>query len=141
MNKITLNGRVIELLYNVKATIDIAEICDGDVANLADIMNKNTFSQNMKLICDVICALANGAVTKRNADVVMGLDSGEKRPEYPVEYFLANITIENFDDVVAAVFAAIGLGSEFTVPDNVKTEEKDIDLAEIEAEKNESKKS
>ena len=33
------------------------------------------------------------------------------------------------------------MGSEYTIPENVKVEEKDIDLIEIEAEKNKGKKS
>ena len=141
MNKITLNGREIELLFNVKATIDISERCGGDIANLSDSLKANTLSKNMELICSILCDLANGAVTAHNANITLGLEDGEKKPAYPVDYFLAEVTSDNFNYITEAVLATMGLGSEFTVPDSVKTEEKDIDLAEIEAEKNESKKS
>lgn len=141
MNKITLAGREIELLYNVKATIDIAERCGGDLENISDIMKNNNLSKNMELICGILCDLANGAITAHNANITLGLEEGEKKSEYPAEYFLAFVTADNFNSVSAAALETMGLGSEFTVPDNVKTEEKDIDLAEIEAEKNESKKS
>ena len=141
MNKITLNGREVELYFNVKATIDISERCGGDIANLSDIMKTNTTNQNLELMCGILCDLANGAVTAHNANITLGLEGGEKRPEVPVEYFIAVVTADDFNKVTEVALETMGLGSEFTVPDNVKTEEKDIDLAEIEAEKNESKKS
>ena len=141
MNKITLNGREIELLFSVKATIAISERCDGDIANISEIMEKNTTNQNLELMCGILCDLANGAVTAHNANITLGLEEGEKRPEFPVEYFIAVVTADDFSKVTEAALETMGIGSEFTVPDNVKTEEKDIDLAEIEAEKNESKKS
>lgn len=141
MNKTTLGGREIELLFSVKATIAISERCDGDIANLSEIMAKNTMNQNLELICGILCDLANGAIIAHNANITLGLEEGEKRPEYPVEYFIAVVTASDFNRVTEAALETMGMGSEFTVPDNVKTEEKDIDLAEIEAEKNESKKS
>lgn len=141
MNKITLNGKEIELYFNVKASMEIAERCGGDIGNLSDILKEKNETQSLEFICNILCDLANGAVAKRNCDIAMGLADGEKQQFYPVEFFTVNVSITELSDVMNAVFETMGLGSEFTVPDNVKTEEKDIDLAEIEAEKNESKKS
>lgn len=141
MNKITLNGREIELYFNVKATIDISERCGGDIANLSDIMKTNTTGKNLEFICGILCDLANGAVAVHNANIAFGLEEGKPKPKFTEDYFLAFATAKDLDRFTEAIFDTMGMGSEFTVPDNVKTEEKDIDLAEIEAEKNESKKS
>ena len=81
MNKITLNGREIELLFSVKATIAISERCDGDIANISEIMAKNTTNQNLELMCGILCDLANGAVTAHNANITLGLEEGEKQIE------------------------------------------------------------
>ena len=141
MNKITLNGREIELYFNVKATIDISERCGGDIANLSDIMETNTPAKNLEFICCILCDLANGAVAVHNSNIDFGLEEGKPKPKFTEDYFLAFATAKDLDRFTEAIFKTMGMGSEFTVPDNVKIEEKDIDLAEIEAEKNESKKS
>ena len=141
MNKITLGGREIELYFNVKASMSIGERCGGDIANLADAFKDKNENQSLELICGVLCDLANGAVAKKNCNIAMGLEDGEKQPFYPEEFFLVNASVDKLASAFKVAFDTMGMGSEFTVPDNVKTEEKVIDLAEIEAEKNESKKS
>ena len=71
----------------------------------------------------------------------MGLASGEKKNFFPDGFFLANASAKDLNDFTGAVLDTMGLGSEYTIPENVKVEEKDIDLIEIEAEKNKGKKS
>lgn len=141
MNKITLNGKDVELYYNVKATIAITERCGGDIGNLSNILESGTVGTTLELICGILDDLANGAVAKHNCDVVMGLASGEKKDFFPNGFFLANASAKDLNDFTGAVLDTMGLGSEYTIPENVKVEEKDIDLIEIEAEKNKGKKS
>lgn len=141
MNKISLNGKEIELYYNVKATIGIAERCGGDTGNLSKVLEKCTAGESLALICGILDDLANGAVAKHNCDISMGLTKGEKKNFYPDGFFITNASVNDLNDFTEAMLETMGIGSEFTIPDNVKVEEKDIDLIEIEAEKNESKKS
>lgn len=141
MTEFEINGVKIELYYNVAATIGISELCGGDIANLPKLLEKNTVEEQLNLICSLLCELANGAVALHNTNISFGLETGKPKPEYTVQFFKAQCGIDDVNNAFSACLEAMGLGSEFTVPDNVKTAEEDIDLAEIEAEKNETKKS
>lgn len=136
-----LHERKYELFFSCKAMNAIADRCGGDLKNISAIMSNMTEAKSVAFICGMLSDLANGAVVKHNCDIALGLATGDKKPEYTEEYFVATVGVEDFEKVTAAVFEAMGLGSEFTLPDDVKVEEEDIDLAEIEAEKQKSKKS
>ena len=73
--------------------------------------------------------LANGAVAKKNCDISLG--AGEKMQEF----FEVNLDFSKGAELVDMLFTVINGGSQYTIPDNVQTVEKDIDLKEIEAEK------
>lgn len=75
--------------------------------------------------------LANGAVAKKNCDISLGLSAGEKMQEF----FEVNLDFSKGAELVDMLFTVINGGSQYTIPDNVQTVEKDIDLKEIEAEK------
>ena len=141
MTEFEINGKKIELYYNVAATLGISELCGGDIGNLPKLLENNTVEGQLKLICAILCELANGAVALHNTNISFGLETGERKPEFTADFFLAQCGIEDINNAFSTCLEAMGIGSEFTVPDNVKTVEEDIDLAEIEAEKNESKKS
>lgn len=137
--KLELNGKEHELFFSCAAMNRIADRCDGDLNNISKKLDDMKEAQAMAFMCGILADLANGAVIKHNCDVILGLESGEKKPEYPEDYFAAVVSVADSEKITSAIFEAMGLGSEFNIPDNVKVEEKDIDLAEIEAEK-ESKK-
>lgn len=79
--------------------------------------------------------LANGAVAKKNCDISLGLSTGEKMQEFTPEFFEVNLDFSKGAELVDMLFTVINGGSQYTIPDNVQTVEKDIDLKEIEAEK------
>lgn len=141
MTEFTINDIKIELYYNVIATMGISELCGGDIDNMPKLLDEYGMIEKLKFVCEILCELANGAVAVHNTNISLGLETGEKKQKYNVDFFLTYCGLNDIDKAFGAAFEAMGIGSEFTVPDNVKADEKDIDLVEIEAEKNESKKS
>lgn len=138
MNTINVGGHEIELYFNIKAMNTIADLCGGDVSKLGEKFEKLDELQSCSLVCGVLCALANGAIIKKNCDISLGLCTGEKMQEFTPEFFEANLDFSNVAELVESLFEAIQGGSQYTIPDNVQTVEKDIDLEEIEAEKEKS---
>ena len=55
--------------------------------------------------------------------------------EFTPEFFEVNLDFSKGAELVDMLFTVIKGGSQYTIPDNVQTVEKDIDLEEIEAEK------
>ena len=55
--------------------------------------------------------------------------------EFTPEFFEINLDFSKGAELVDTLFTAINGGSQYTIPDNVQTVERDIDLEEIEAEK------
>ncbi len=141
MNKVIISGREIELCFNNKAMFDIAKRCNGDINNISDMIKGGTDAQGLELICGILADLANGAVVKHNCEIAMGIGNGEKRNPIPEDTFVALVQPTELNDMLLIAFEEMGMGSTFEMPENVKVEEKDIDLAELEAEKNKSKKS
>ena len=135
MNTINVGGHEIELYFNIKAMNTIADLCGGDVSKLGEKFAELEELQVCNLLCNVLCALANGAVAKKNCDISLGLSNGEKMQEFTPEFFEVNLDFSKGAELVDTLFTVINGGSQYTIPDNVQTVEKDIDLKEIEAEK------
>mgnify|MGYP007104465533 FL=1 len=55
--------------------------------------------------------------------------------EFTPEFFEVNLDFSKGAELVDMLFTVINGGSQYTIPDNVQTVEKDIDLEEMEAEK------
>ena len=115
---------------NIIAYYDVrTRLCVGEkFAELEEL-------QVCNLLCNVLCALANGAVAKKNCDISLGLSNGEKMQEFTPEFFEVNLDFSKGAELVDTLFTVINGGSQYTIPDNVQTVEKDIDLEEMEAEK------
>lgn len=135
MTKIIIDEHEIELLFNVKASMEIADICGGDIGNLGNKINELKGVEQIAFFAKIICALANGAISKRNSDIDYGFESGEKKPFFKLDYFMANMTFAEMDNYSVAMYSTIIGGSAFTVPDGVNMEEKDPVLQEIEEER------
>ncbi len=135
MNTINVGGHEIELYFNMKAMNDIADLCGGDVSKLGEKFAELEEMQVCSLLCKVLCALANGAVVKKNCDISLGLSTGEKMQEFTPDFFEINLDFSKSTELVETLFTTINGGGQYTIPDNVQTVEKDIDLEEIEAEK------
>lgn len=135
MTKIIIDGHEIELLFNVKASMEIADICDGDISNLSNKLEELKGVERIAFFAQIICALANGAIAKRNSDIEHGFESGEKKRLFKADYFLSNMTFSELEKYSLTLYSAIIGGSEFTVPEGVNMEEKDPVLQEIEEER------
>lgn len=101
------------------------------------IKNKTTTDKLINVV-GIIRHMANGYVAKNNADVDFGIVEGEKLNFYDEELFLNVFDISDFDQLQNALFETISSDTTFNVPDGVKlknTEEVDVVLQEIEAEK------
>lgn len=139
-----INGRSVELYYSTRAMVKISERCGGDISKLGEYLNAddaaiynadgektaNTAKQLERLAL-VFGDLANGAVIKRNADIALGLETGEKVMLFPDGYFVDVIAPAEIGEISTKIFEVMAVGSEFELPDGVKVEEMDADLKEI----------
>lgn len=141
MNQLKLGDLKIDLYFNVAAANRIAERCGGDISDITTVFDGLSEAKALTLICGILCDLANGAVVKRNAEISLGLATGEPKKEYTAEMFEALADTETLTKSVELILATMNKGSEFEVPENAETVEEDIDLKELEAERNKEKKS
>ena len=132
---IEVGDRGVELFFSTRAMINISERSGGDISDLGGWLTEGSTSDKMGKIGVVIADLANGAIIKHNADIALGVEDGQKRPLYPDEYFIDVLNPGDFLKYKDKIFEALNLGQDFEVPENIVIEEKDADLAEIEAEK------
>ncbi len=141
-NTIELHGQEYELLYSTKAMMNVAELCGGDLNQLSDwLRSDGSFSVVAGNIGALFCQLVNGAIIARNADITLGLSSGElqklKNPDAFKELFTDALTMGEVLDIQQAIFKTMEIGSRFNVPEGLKLEKRgrDIDLEEMEMEK------
>lgn len=135
MTKLIIDGHEIDLLFNIKASMEIADICGGDIGDLSEKINEVKGTKKIEFFAKIICALANGAISKINSDIDYGFECQEKKQFFKLDYFMSNMTFAEMEKYSVAMYTAIIGGSEFTVPDGVKFEEKDPVLQEIEDER------
>lgn len=135
MSRINLNGKNIELYYNTKAMLDIDKRC-GNLENLGEWLADGSRAKIIEKYACIICDLANGGVYKHNCEVELGLKDGEKQKFYTDDFFLCLISPNKIMTYNKDVFDAINEGLEFEIPENIQSGETDLDLAEVESEKN-----
>ena len=92
----------------------IADLCGGDVSKLGEKFSELEELQVCNLLCNVLCALANGAVAKKNCDISLGLSTGEKMQEFTPEFFEVNLDFSKGAELVDTLFTAINGGSQYT---------------------------
>ena len=118
---------------------NIEKQIDGDISKIGEyIQNAGTTTDKLINVVGIIRHMANGYVAKNNADVDFGIVEGEKLNFYDEELFLNVFDISDFEQLQNALFETISSDTTFNVPDGVKlknTEEVDVVLQEIEAEK------
>ena len=141
MEQIKIGKLTVDLYFNVVAANRIAERCGGDIGKISEKMESMKQTEAIDFICDMLCDLANGAVVKHNAEITLGLATGEPKPEYTPDIFKAIVDPSALTSMVNVITVTINGGSEFVAPENVNLPEEDIDLMELEAEINKEKKS
>lgn len=127
----------LELYYNNQAVRELESLCGGDMKNLDKLMSsEKAVSEQVSSLSQIIAILANGAVMKHNTEIALGLADGEKKERIKAEDLEMLIDIADMQNTMKEVFSAMGAASKFEVPNNVKLAETDVDLEEIEKEKN-----
>lgn len=136
VNIIEVGGRKVELFLSTWATAKLKEMIGGDISKLSEWLSDGDFSDVLVRFSKVLALLANAAIMKRNADIAAGLEQGEKQQMFPEDYFIYTMNAADIMEYRDEIYATIGMGLNFEVPEGVEIEEKDPDLAELEKEKN-----
>ena len=132
-----LGNKEIKLFYNVYAVQELTEMCGGAMKNIGSLLRDvNDVSERIYNIVKLIRALANGEIGRNNKLIEMGVIDGEIQERYTDEDLYMLIDVSKIDEYLMEVFEVMGLASKFVMPDGYQISEPDIDLEEIEAEKN-----
>lgn len=129
----------IELFYSVKAMMDIQELVGGgDLKKISEWINAEDISETEQIIriVKIITILANAKVIRDNQEITLGLADGEKKSLYSDELFQNYIGIADLEPLIREIAVCLGADAEISVPDNIKMQEEDETLAEIEELKN-----
>ena len=139
MASIKLGKKEIPLKMTLMAMKNIEKQIGADISKIGEyIQNAGTTTDKLINVVGIIRHMANGYVAKNNADVDFGIIEGEKLNFYDEELFLNVFDISDFEQLQNALFETISSDTTFNVPDGVKlkkSEEVDVVLQEIEAEK------
>lgn len=129
----------IEFFYSVKAMMDIQELVGGsDLKKISEWINAEDIGETEQIIriVKIITILANAKVICDNQDIALGLADGEKKALYSDELFQNYIGIADLEPLIREIAVCLGANAEISVPDNIKMQEEDETLAEIEELKN-----
>lgn len=114
----------------------IEEEIGGDISKMGGyIESGKTTTGKLINAVTIITHMANGHISKHNADIDFGLSDGEKLSFYSVENLLDIFDASDFGQIKDALFMTTASDTEYTVPDGVKLkneEEVDVVLKEIE---------
>lgn len=124
------------LYYSNLAVREIENLCGGDMKNLGKLFDGKKVSEEMRAIAEIVTILANADVIKHNTEVSLGLSSDEKREKVEVETVETLLDVGKMTDYVNEIFKTMRGSSKFILPDGIELTAPDIDLEEIEKEKN-----
>lgn len=129
-----------KLFYSNWAVRELTELCGG-LQNIGRLFNNengeslDTTTVYMNVI-KLVRILANANIIKENSEIALGMREGEKKELIDEETMSNILDMSKASDYLLECLDVMGLASKFEVPDGVKLESADIDLEEIEAEKN-----
>lgn len=130
----------LKLFYSNWAAKELTDLCGG-LENIGTLFaGEDGEDQDISLIYDnivkLVCILANANIIKENSEIALGMRKGEKKELLDAEMMSNILDMSKGGEYLLECLKVMGLASKFEMPDGMKTEEKDIDLEEIEAEKN-----
>lgn len=130
----------LKLFYSNWAAKELTDLCGG-LENIGTLFaGEDGKDQDISLIYDnivkLVCILANANIIKENSEIALGMRKGEKKELLDAEMMSNILDMSKGGEYLLECLKVMGLASKFEMPDGMKTEEKDIDLEEIEAEKN-----
>lgn len=131
----------IKLYYSNLAARELSELCGGlnKIGTLLrgeDEEHPISVIEQQANIAKLIRILANAEITKHNCEIALGIQDGEKKEKWKDEDLEMLLDASKLDEYLYEIFETMGLASKFVIPDSVKLSEPDIDLEEIEKEKN-----
>ena len=126
----------LELFYSNIAVREIESLCGGSMQNLGNLFENKTVSEEMRTVAEIITILANAAILKHNQEIALGLSFEEKKEKYDADTIEMMMDVGSTSEYMSEIFEVMGAGSKFVVPDGIKLSEPDIDLEDIEKEKN-----
>lgn len=130
----------IKLYYNNQAAQEISELCGGSTNLRALIFDSEDNPveplKQLENVAKLVRILANNEIRKNNMLIKMGVIAGEPKEEFTDEQFSVILDASMVSSYFIECVETIRKASTFAVPDSVKMTEPDIDLEEIEAEKN-----
>ena len=135
-----LGNTEVKLFYSNWAVRELTELCGG-LQNIGRLFNNengeslDTTTVYMNVI-KLVRILANANIIKENSEIALGMREGEKKELIDEETMSNILDMSKASDYLLECLDVMGLASKFEVPDGVKLESADIDLEEIEAEKN-----
>ena len=135
-----LGNTEVKLFYSNWAVRELTELCGG-LQNIGRLFNNengeslDTTTVYMNVI-KLVRILANANFIKENSEIALGMREGEKKELIDEETMSNILDMSKASDYLLECLDVMGLASKFEVPDGVKLESADIDLEEIEAEKN-----
>lgn len=147
MTKLVLAGKKICLCYNVSAQEKLYDIMQGDVTSIKEYLGlpdsdseDQTFKfsqyETMSRICTIIQVLAEGGAFAHNLIIEYGFDQSDKWNVLPKEFFLATMQFADVKFYVSAIMSTIRKDTAVIIPMNLKAEEEDEYLKELETAKN-----
>lgn len=153
MTKIVLAGKKIQLCYNVSAQQKLHDIMQGDMITVRDYLglidtdteddtveSVSAISQAemMQRTCTIMQVLAEGAAWSHNLIADYGFDQTEKWNVLPKEFFLATMQFADIRFYIQAIMSTIKKATAVIVPAELKAEEEDEYLKELEESKNQT---
>lgn len=135
-----LGNMEIKLFYSNWAVRELTDLCGG-LQNIGRLFNNengeslDTTTVYLNVI-KLVRILANANIIKENSEIALGMRDGEKKELIDEETMSNILDMSKASDYLLECLDCMGIASKFEVPDGVKLERADIDLEEIEAEKN-----
>lgn len=136
-----IGNQEIKLYYSNLAARELSELCGG-MKNIGKLLRGEDEDHPLDVIeqqaniAKLVRILANGEITRYNCEIALGISDGEKKEKYNDEDLECLLDASKLDEYLMEIFECMGLASKFVVPDSLKLSDPDIDLEEIEAEKN-----
>lgn len=136
-----LGNKEIKLFYSNYAVQELTELCGGKMNNIGSLLRGSEneemdASERINNIVKLVRVLANGEIARNNKLIELGIIDGEKQERFTDEDISMLVDVSKIDEYLMEVFEVMGLASKFVTPNNLQLTEPDLDLEEIESEKN-----
>lgn len=136
-----LGNQEIKLYYNNLAVQELTELCGGKMANIGTLLHgaegeEIDPSERINNIVKLIRVLANGEISRNNKLIELGIIDGEKQERFTDDDISMLVDVSKLGDYMLEVLETMGLASKFVTPNNLQLTEPDLDLEDIEAERN-----